>query len=281
MTPVKPPSVASGRPRGRPKEARFLKPVETPVNQSLEKALGLLKTLSDHDGLTLTELSEATGLPPSTAHRLLGTLSVHELAIMDEASQKWSIGIESLRIGAAFQRRNSVISAGRAAMTDLMEATGETVNLAILDRFEVVFVSQVECHEPIRAFFAIGQRRAIHASGIGKALLAHMPVDRLNGWLARAALPGFTPATITDADELRAELTVTKARGWALDDEEANPGMRCIAAPVYNVYGEATAGISLSGPSTRLTPQRLPELGLKVRETADHISRLTGGGLLA
>lgn len=200
---------------------------------------------------------------------------------MDEVSQKWSIGIESLRIGAAFQRRNSVISAGRAAMADLMEATGETVNLAILDRFEVVFVSQVECHEPIRAFFAIGQRRTIHASGIGKALLAHMPADRLDTWLAKADLPGFTPATITDADALRAELTITKARGWALDDEEANPGMRCIAAPVFNVYGEATAGISLSGPSTRLTPQRLPGLGLKVRETADRISRLTGGGLLA
>jgi IclR family acetate operon transcriptional repressor len=157
--PPNPPS----RSWGRPREERFLKSQDVPVNQSLEKAMTLLKSLSDHDGLSLSELAGKTGLPPSTAHRLLATLASHELAAMEPSSQKWSIGIEAMRIRAAFQRRNTLISAGRAATTALMEATGETVNLGIRDRFEVVFVSQVECHEPIRAFFAIGQRRTRHA----------------------------------------------------------------------------------------------------------------------
>jgi IclR family acetate operon transcriptional repressor len=269
-----------GRQRGRPREERFLKGSDSPVNQSLEKALTLLKSLSDHDGLSLSELANKTGLPLSTTHRLLGTLAAHELTAMDETSQKWSIGIEAMRIGAAFQRRNTLISAGRAAMTQLMETTGETVNLAILDRFEVVFVSQVECREPIRAFFALGQRRASHASGIGKALLAEMPAERIKSFLSRASLTRFTAATITDPYALCTELDLIRQRGWSIDDEEANAGMRCIASPVFNPFGEAHAGISLSGPSARLTLDRLNDLGAKVRATADHITRLTGGQLL-
>ena len=271
------------RPRGRPRDDRLLKneaQAMAKTNQSLDKALGLLKSLSDHDGLTLTELTEKTSLPPSTTHRLLSTLAGHDLVTVDEVSQKWSIGIEALRIGMAFQRRNKILLAGRPAMTDLMEATGETVNMAMLDGFEVVFVSQVECHEPIRAFFGIGQRRASHASGIGKALLAEMPPERIGPLLRSSPLARFTPATISDPDLLRAELETIRRRGWAIDDEEANPGMRCIAAAIFNAFGEARTGISLSGPSARLIPERLPELGAQVRATADRITRLIGGHLL-
>ena len=139
-----------------------------------------------------------------------------------------------------------------------MEATGETVNMAMLDGYEVVFVSQVECHEPIRAFFGIGQRRASHASGIGKALLAEMPAERIEAFLRGKPLPRFTPMTITDPEALHAELETIRQRGWSIDDEEANAGMRCVAAPIFNAFGEARAGISLSGPSTRLTPVTLP-----------------------
>lgn len=269
-------SLTGRRLRGRPREDK----PEAKTNQSLKKALDLLKSLSDHDGLTLTELADKTALPPSTTHRLLSTLADHDLVTVDEVSQKWSIGIEALRIGMAFQRRNKILLAGRPAMTDLMEATGETVNMAMLDGYEVVFVSQVECHEPIRAFFGIGQRRAIHASGIGKALLAEMPAERIEPFLRGRPLARFTPATITDPELLRNELETIRRRGWSIDDEEANPGMRCIAAAVFNEFGEARAGISLSGPSARLTPDRLPELGAQVRATADRITQLIGGHLL-
>jgi IclR family transcriptional regulator, acetate operon repressor len=262
--------------RGRPREDKR----DTPTNQSLERALGLLKTISLHDGMSLTDLSEATGLAPSTAHRLLNSLSGHELVSWEDTSQKWSIGIEALRIGMAFQRRNKILLAGRSEMTQLMQATGETVNMAMLDRFDVVFVSQVECEATIRAYFRIGERRAIHASGIGKALLAEMPDARVNDFLRTHKLSRFTPTTLTEPDAMRAELTLIRERGWSLDDEEANSGMRCIAAPVFNEFGEARAGISLSGPTTRLTQTRLAELGTMVKATAARITRLIGGHLL-
>ncbi|WP_040309180.1 IclR family transcriptional regulator, partial [Asticcacaulis biprosthecium] len=190
------------RPRGRPREDK----TDPKANQSLEKALGLLKVLSAHDGLTLTALSDAAAQPPSTVHRLLGTLSAHDFVAFDEATQTWAIGIESLRIGMAFQRRNKLLLAGRPIMTALMEATGETVNMAMLDRFQVVFVSQIECEAPIRAFFRIGERRAAYASGIGKALLAHLPTTRLDQLLKTEHLTALTPATLSDPNALRADL---------------------------------------------------------------------------
>lgn len=263
------------RPRGRPREDK----TDVKVNQSLEKALGLLKAVSAHDGMTLTDIAHETGLAPSTAHRLLATLAGHDLVACDEVRQTWAIGIEALRIGMAFQRRNKLLMAGRPAMTELMQATGETVNLAMLDTYQVVFVSQVECDAPIRAFFRIGERRALHASGIGKALLAHMPAAALEEFLRRP-MPRLTPSTLTEPEAMRAELDVIRDRGWSIDDEEATPGMRCVAAPVFNEFSEARAGISLSGPSSRLTPDRLDALGQQVRTTAEAISQLIGGHLL-
>ena len=264
------------RPRGRPREDK----AETKTNQSLEKALGLLKALSAHDGMTLTDLSQSAALPPSTAHRLLGTLAAHDLVAFDETTQTWTIGIEALRIGMAFQRRNNILAAGRPAMTALMEATGETVNMAMLDKFQVVFVTQVECEAPIRAFFRIGERRHAYASGIGKALLAHLPPARLDALLRSETFARLTPATLCTPADLRADLEVIRQRGWSLDNEEATPGMRCIAAPVFNAYGEARAGISLSGPASRISPDRIETLAVQVKTAADAISQRIGGRLL-
>jgi IclR family transcriptional regulator, acetate operon repressor len=236
-----------------------------------------LKTISQQDGVTLTDLAEQTGLAPSTAHRLLTTLAARELVTISDTDQKWSIGVEALRIGVAFQRRNKIAFAGRTDMLALMESTGETVNLGLLDDDDVVFVAQVECREPIRAFFRIGERRAIHCSGIGKAMLAQMPAAKVRGLLQRHVLTRFTTNTIVDAALLSADLEQVRARGWALDNEEANLGMRCIAAPIFNEYGEANAGISLSGPAARLTPERINALGEAVRAAAGRISNSIGG----
>ncbi|ESQ86652.1 hypothetical protein ABAC460_22760 [Asticcacaulis sp. AC460] len=265
------------RPRGRPREDK----TDPKTNQSLEKALSLLKVLSAHDGMTLTDLSAAADQPPSTVHRLLGTLSANDFVAFDEATQTWAIGIESLRVGMAFQRRNKILLAGRPIMTALMEAIGETVNMAMLDRFQVVFVTQVECEAPIRAFFRIGERRPAYASGIGKALLAHLPASRLDPFLKTEKLTALTPATLADPVALRGDLEAIRTRGWSLDNEEATPGMRCIAAPIFNEFGEARAGISLSGPASRLTDDRIAALGTQVKAAADSISDLIGGRLLS
>ncbi len=263
------------RPRGRPKAFA----PDTVVNQSLERAIGVLKTLAQHDGMSLTDLSDATGLAPSTTHRLLGTLAQHEMVVNDDTTQTWAIGLEALRIGAAFQRRTSLPQAGRAAMTELMESTGETVNMGLFDRSQVVFIDQVECREIIRAFFRIGDRRACHAAAIGKVLLAQRPEAEIEAMLS-GRLERFTKATNTDPKALRAELSEIRSYGWALDDEEANDGMRSLAAPIFDEFGRATTALSISGPSSRLTQDKIPAMAEAVKRTADAITRHIGGNLL-
>ena len=141
----------------------------------------------------------------------------------------------------------------------------------------MVFLSQVETQEPIRAFFRLGARGPIHASGIGKALLAYARPERIERLLRAAPLQAFTPRTLTDAAALREELAAIRAQGWAIDDEERTTGMRCIAAPIFNEFREAIAGVSISGPTLRVLRERGAVYGAQVRAAADRITRAIGG----
>ena len=164
-------------------------------------------------------------------------------------------------------------------MRRLMEETGETANLGIADDGEVVFLSQAETHHPIRAFFPPGERGDMHSSGIGKALLAEMPQRDVERILERKGLTQFTQKTLTSPAALFENLARIRERGWAYDDEERYVGMRCIAAPVRNAFGEAVAGLSISGPAARFSGQIVAELGPKVQRAADTVTKLTGGSL--
>ena len=136
-----------------------------------------------------------------------------------------------------------------------MEATGETANLAVEKENQVLFLSQVETSATIRAFFPPGTLSQMHASGIGKAILAYMDDARFERFLSSASLDGFTPSTLTSKVALEAELAETRKRGYSIDDEEKNVGMRCIAAPVFDMNREVIAGISVSGPTSRIPPE--------------------------
>jgi IclR family transcriptional regulator, acetate operon repressor len=262
------------RRRGRPK-AFAPNPDQTTV-QSLDRALGILKVLAAGEGMSLTELAEAADQSPATVYRVLSTFERHAVVEVDPARQLWFIGAEAFRIGSAFLRRTSLVERGRPVLRELMTGTGETANLAIADGEEVVFVSQVETHEPIRAFFRPGTRSAIHASGIGKAMMAHYPPERASS-LLRGPREAFTPRTLTDPAALASELAATRARGWAMDDEEHTGGMRCIAAAIFNEHGEPVAGLSISGPAARVTRERGAAFGPAVRAAADRVTAAIGG----
>ena len=267
---------ASKRGRGRPR-AFNPNPEQTTV-QALDRAVGILKVLAAGEGMTLTELAEASGQAPATVYRVLSTFQAHGVVEVQPATQLWFIGPEAFRIGSAFLWRTSLVEESRAMMRELMTLTGETANLAIADGGQVVFLSQVETHEPIRAFFRPGTRGPIHASGIGKALLGWYPAAAVARIVAEQGLAAFTPRTITSPERLGAEIAAIRARGWAIDDEERTEGMRCIAAPIFNEFREAVAGVSVSGPSVRMVP-RTDAFGPLVREAADRITRATGGSL--
>src|SRR6056297_2907645 len=164
------PQTRERRPRGRPRSP-FADPSGQTI-QALDRGLAVLRTLAgDGGGENLSDLSLRLGLPASTLHRILLTLQAQEFARYDEATQSWAVGVEAFRTGSSFLRQTNLLEAGRPVMQRLMEQTGETANMAIPDRTEVVFIGQVETHQPIRAFFRPGTRGAMHASGIGKALL--------------------------------------------------------------------------------------------------------------
>ncbi len=263
------------RTRGRPRNGFSAKDAGTV--KALDRGMLLLETLANESTATLTELALKNGMPPSSAHRLLITMQNHGFVDFDETSQEWRIGIEAFRIGSSFLHRTNLLVAGRDAMRTLMESSGETANLGVADNGDVVFVSQIETHQPIRAFFRPGARSPMHVSGIGKAMMAEMPKREVEKILQRKGLIQKTERTLTSPKALFDDLAATKARGWSLDDEEAAAGMRCVAAPIFNNCGEAVAGISVSGPTVRLTNEAVAAIGPEVRRAAAQITTLIGG----
>ena len=265
---------AAPRQRGRP---RGSVPAEGGAVQALDRALTILDVLAKGEGIALSDLAKRVGLAPSSAYRLLQTLAARHYVEFLERDQLWAIGVEAFRTGQAFQRRYSIASVGRPILADLVAQSGETANIAIFEGGEIVFVAQVESPEPIRAFFRSGERRAAHASGIGKALLAEMPRSAVDRILAARGLERYTPATLSDPAALQADLVRTHVRGWALDDEERNVGMRCIASAIFNEFGDPVAGLSVSGPAERLDDAQVARLGPLIAEAGAEITRLVGG----
>ncbi|WP_425091117.1 HTH-type transcriptional regulator BhcR [Tropicimonas sp. S265A] len=268
-------SIPKRRGRGRPKSA-FTDSSASTI-QALDRGLAVLSALARDGGGTLSDMSMRLGMPASTAHRVLATLEKHGFVDMDEETQTWRVGLEAFRVGSAFMQRTNLLEVGRSTMRDLMEHTGETANMGILDADHVVFIGQVETHNPIRAFHRPGSRGPMHASGIGKALLAAMSEQDTQKLLTRTGLQQFSPKTLTAPEDLMADLSETRIRGWSFDDEERFEGMSCVAAVIYDGYGEAVAGISVSGPSARFAASALPGLGEAVKAAAAEVTSRIGG----
>ena len=264
------------RPRGRPRSASAAAAPE-PV-KGLDTGLVVLRALAAEQRATLTNVALQADTTPSTAYRMLVTLQRHGFAEFDERLQEWAVGIEAFRVGAAFLARSGLVELARPAMQALMHDTHETANLGVADGTDVVFLAQVESRHPVRAFHEAGSRGHLHASGIGKCLLAQLDETAYAAFVDASGLPGFTPATRTDADALAADLATVRERGWGLDDEERHAGMRCVAAPVFDASGEAVAGVSISGPAARLPDDVLDGIGARVKAAADAIGKRLGAG---
>jgi IclR family acetate operon transcriptional repressor len=247
-------------------------------NQSLMRALTLLERLSEAPGgVSLTDLSQQLGMPAATVHRLLSTFEELDFVEQDAEQGLWFVGLKAFTVGNAFLNRRDFVASARPHMHHLVEQCGETVNLGVIDQGEVVFISQVESQEVMRMIVRLGSRSPIHASGVGKALLANMPEQRVASILQRRGLVRFTDHTIDNPASLRAELEQVRQQGYALDDEEHAVGLRCVAAPIFDENGQALAAISLSGPKARIVDSRLIELGNAIRQTAVEITQVLGG----
>lgn len=263
------------RARGRPREWNGATDQNT--IKSLDRAMRILAFVSEMRGKNLSAIAEEMEESPATVYRVLVTLAGRGMVEFDAEEQSWHVGPTAFSIGARFLRRTSLVERARPIMRQLMEATGETANLGIERNGAVLFVSQIETNASIRAFFPPGTLSPIHASGIGKALLAQMDVVQRDRCLAIGGLEAFTPNTIVENADLLANLQLIRDRGFSYDDEERTLGMRCIAAPVFDINREGLAGISVSGPTSRVSEATLRELVSPVLQAARELTLAIGG----
>jgi len=246
--------------------------------QSLARALSVLNMLARHtQGLTLSELAGKVSLPTSTAHRLLTTLQNDRYVRFANDRNLWFVGVQAFEVGSAFVRSRDIVGIARPFMRRLMEESGETVNIAVHDAGEVVFLDQVESRNMMRAIAGPGGRVPVHCSGVGKAFLAVLPEGEVDSILAKRGLGRETAKTRVTIPEFKHELECIRTRGFAVDDEEFAIGMRCVASVIYDEHGNPIAGVSISGPAVRITDDRITELGRRVCERALDITREMGG----
>lgn len=217
--------------------------------QSIERAMDLLETMADAGGeLGLSELAQQSGLPLPTIHRLLRTM-VHRGYARQLPSRRYALGPRLMFLGDVASQMMRVWV--RPHLSRLVEHTGETANMALLEGDEVVYVAQVPSRNSMRMFTEVGRRVQPHCTGVGKALLSTLPDADVLKLLARTGMPAKTPRTIVEPAEMLAHLAQVRRRGYAVDDGEQEHGVRCVAVPLLGL--PTRAALSVSGPASRLT----------------------------
>jgi len=248
--------------------------------QSLTRGLTLLELIADsHGSVALTELAQQAGLPNSTTHRLLSTMQQQGFVRQVGDLGLWTIGAHAFVVGSSFLQSRNLLALVHPVLRSLMEASGETVNLAVLDLsdHQAVIIDQVQCSQLMRMSAPIGGKLPMHASGAGKAFLAHLSDEQVTALLHQKGLHYYTPKTLMSPQSLKENLAQVRKAGFSFDDEEHALGLRCVAAPIYDEHGEAFAALSISGPIARMTDDRIIELGALVIREARQVTLAYSG----
>jgi DNA-binding IclR family transcriptional regulator len=243
--------------------------------QSLDRALEILKLLGTEPEMRVTDLARRLEVHKSTVFRLLSTLQEHGLVEQNPSTEKYRLGYGLVRLAGSVVAEVDLARAARPVLEELALRTGETVNLAILQGSQVVNIDQIAAPNVVVNVNWVGKQTPLHATSNGKVLLAYLP-DAERGRLLAATLPRLTPRTITDARTLEKQLRRVVEDGYAFTLEELEIGLNAVAAPVRAADGRVQAAVSVAGPSYRVTPQRLNDLGEVTREAGEAISRRMG-----
>lgn len=248
--------------------------VPTPSRtQSVTRSIRLLQYLEAHDDGGVTEMALHLGVSASTAHRLARTLLDAGLVAQDPRTERYLLGPALIPLGRAAEARSG-FGLLRPDLEELAVATGESVNLGVRQGSSVLVVLRVASPQPLRFEQEPGSLLPMHASAMGKALLAFTP-PAVRPKPRRLA--SFTPSTITDPEAFDADLATVRARGWAFNDEERNPGVRALAVPILDDHGDAVAAVAVQGPTLRITDDRLDDLAAIVVASASSMARHLGG----
>lgn len=239
---------------------------------ALDKALDVLDAVgSAPAGLSQAELATRLALPRTTLYRLLGTLVARGLLRRDPLRRVYGLGMRCFEYARAAYAMPDLVAAAGVELRALRDMTGETVYLATRDAHEVVALERCESIHSQRSQSALGQRKPLHCTSQGKAILAALPPEERDALVRELTLTAVTPRSITDRRRLQAELRVTATRGWSVDDEEIVPGVRCCGAAIVDAAGQVRGAVSVAGPAFRLTMERIEWLGPEVAEAARRI----------
>src|SRR3954471_15259154 len=243
--------------------------------QSVDRALSVLEILAAHGEAGVTEVAAELGVHKSTAFRLVAVLESRGFVEQLADRGKYRLGFGVVRLAGAAATQLDIAQEGRPICEALAADLEETVNIAILDSDRAVNVSQVRGPAALSTHNWVGQGTPLHATSSGKVLLAYAPDAVRKSALSRE-LPRFTPATITDPEELRQHLDQIVERGWGSTVEEYEAGLNAVAAPVRDADGSVIAALSVSGPSFRMGAEDFPRLSRRVAPGADELSRRLG-----
>ena len=250
--------------------------------RTVEKTLVIMEAFLDHsqeEEIGIVALAELTGLNVSTIHRIASVLVEKGYLNQLHRRSKYSLGPKFLQFGSVTANRLTIIELALPFMAQLNRLVNESVNLAILDSDEAVYVHCIEPPEPsyrLRIFTQVGARVPLYCTGVGKVFFANMPETERGRYLGRSDLLKHTENTITDRVQLKKELSKVRRRECSIDDEEMELGVRCIAAAIRDFKGNTVAAVSISGPATRLTDGKMRQLEPLLKNCASDISRAAG-----
>jgi DNA-binding IclR family transcriptional regulator len=245
--------------------------------QVLDRALAALAALANSSSdCSLAELCPALGLHKSTAHRLMMVLEQHRLVVKNPETGRYRLGLRLYELGSRAIDGLDLRGKARPYLDRLQERFGETVFFCILDEGQVFYVEKVESQRSVRTACTVGSRAPAYCTAVGKAMLSELPEAELNAIVHKSGLKAITAKTITTVARLKSELKAVRARGYAIDDEEKEEGLRCVGAVVRAHSRKLSAAMSISGPAFRMTRERIPEIGEALMQAASELSAELG-----
>lgn len=248
---------------------------------AVTRALDILELFLESEGtLSAPDVTRKLQLPRTTVHELLTTLSARSyLATVPEQPGRYRLGVRAYQLGSRYAEQLDLAAEGRRAAQEVAETCDETVHVAILEGMDVIYIAKVDSTHAVRMVSAAGRRLPAHCTSVGKMLLASLPADELDARLAGRELTAMTPNSITDPDALRTALAAIRTRGTAVEHQESNPDVSCVAAPVRDRAGRVIAALSISVPMIRWSGARERELSeLAAKGAQDLSARLGHGG---
>ena len=250
----------------------------------LGKGLSLLVALGEHpDGIGVSDLAREEKIPVSTAHRLLASMVLLGFVSFDAKQRRYFLGLKVFELSHKVSLARGLSEIARPVMRTMAETTGDSVLMTVLDGTEMLYIERVDGWHRLQIRGAIGERGPLYCTSLGKSLSAFLPEEVREAIIGRLDLKPLTPRTITDPEELRGELELTRQRGYAVADGERDEGVRAVGAPVFNSQGWPVAAISIAGPVPRLAWERIREdLVPLIRGAAQEIGiQLPQGGKTA